>query len=138
MNYVRLAWSLAEACGYSLDETEKCVIYVALGSGDTRTATSKLVLAAAREHVALSTDTAAALRAWWAAHDGAAGTARLDGVLIDLFASDRDPRPSRKIPCLNVERKYLQANRTNSTFGDRSPVVIARGHIAAAESAAQT
>jgi hypothetical protein len=111
MNYAQLAWSLAESCSHSLNESEKCAVYVALGSGDTRTAISKLVKAAARQHVTLSTETAAALRAWWVAHDDARGVSSLTSVLIGQLTTRSAPRPSPVNPCIRTERKYLQTSR---------------------------
>jgi hypothetical protein len=43
MNYAQLAWSLAETCSHCLNESEKCAVYVALGSGDTRTLVTRSV-----------------------------------------------------------------------------------------------
>jgi hypothetical protein len=114
MNYTQLAWSLAEACNHCLDQSERCAIYVALGSGDTRTAISRLVSAAARQPVRLSPDVAVALRAWWVAHDGSRVTASLSGVLIDLLTMRSAPSPSRIIPRIATERNYLQPSRVRA------------------------
>jgi hypothetical protein len=111
MNYAQLAWSLAEACNHCLDPSERCTIYVALGSGDTRTAISRLVRAAARQPVRLSPEVTVALRAWWVAHDGSRVTASLSGVLIDLLTMRSAPSPSRIIPRIATERKYMQPDR---------------------------
>jgi hypothetical protein len=111
MSYAQLAWSLAETCSHCLNESEKCAVYVALGSGDTRTAISKLVKAAARQHVTLSTETAVALRAWWVAHDDARGVSRRTAVLIGQLTTPSAPRPSPMTPGIRPERKYLQTSR---------------------------
>jgi recombinational DNA repair protein (RecF pathway) len=111
-NHAQLAWSLPETCSHCLNEIEKCAVYVALGSGDTRTAISKLVKAAARQQLTLSTDVAAALRAWWVAQDFSAETTKHIATLVKQLTTQHEPRPSLTSPQLSVERKYLLPNRT--------------------------
>lgn len=111
MSYVQLAWSLAETCSQCLSESEKCAVYVALGGGDTHTAISKLVKAAARENISLSVDAAAALQVWWAAHKDALGAASLSAVLIAQLTTQSAPRPSPTTSYIRAERKYLQTSR---------------------------
>lgn len=112
MDYTQLAWSLAEACRHSLSETEKCVVYVALGAGDTRTAINELVRAAAWEHIALSPEVAVALRSWWAAYDDACGARNFNRVLIELLSTPSAPMPTWVAPRIRIVQKYLQPNRT--------------------------
>jgi len=111
MSYAQLAWSLAETCSHCLNESEKCGVYVALGSGDTRTAISKLVKAAARQQLTLSTDVTAALRAWWVAQDFSTETKRHVATLDEQLTTEHEPRPSLVSPSLSVERRYLLPNR---------------------------
>jgi hypothetical protein len=114
MNYEQLAWSLAEACNHCLDPAERCNIYVALGSGDTRTAISRLVMAAARQPTTLSPEVAVALRAWWAAHDGSRATSNLSGVLIDLLTLRSAPSTPQATPSIGTQREYLPPSRTRA------------------------
>jgi hypothetical protein len=111
MSYTQLAWSLAETCSHCLNESEKCAIYVALGSGDTRTAIGNLVKAAARQHVTLSKETAAALRAWWVAHHDPRGASNLTAALIAQLTTRPAPGPSPVAPRIRIERRYLQTSR---------------------------
>jgi hypothetical protein len=114
MNYAQLAWSLAEACNHCLNPAERCKIYVALGSGDTRTAISRLVMAAAQQPITLSPEVALALRAWWAAHDGSRATANLSGVLIDLLTSRTAPSAPQTTASIGPKQGYLPPNRTRA------------------------
>jgi hypothetical protein len=114
MNYAQLAWSLAEACNHCLDPAERCNIYVVLGSGDTRTAISRLVMAAARQPVTLSPEVAAALREWWTAHDGSRLTANLSGVLIDLLTLRTAPSAPETPANIGTKREYLPPSRTRA------------------------
>jgi hypothetical protein len=111
MDYSQLAWSLAEACNHCLEPAQRCAIYVALGSGDTRTAISRLVRAAARQPITLAPEVALELRAWWVAHDGSRVTSGLHGVLIDLLTKQCAPSTPWITSCTATERKYLQPRR---------------------------
>lgn len=66
-----LAWALAAATHDRLDAAERNAAYVEVGGGDTETAIRRLTSVAVREQVGMTPQLADALRAWWAARNGA-------------------------------------------------------------------
>ena len=112
MHYLELAWSLAEAAGHRLDGSKRSDVYVALGAGDTYMVIRDLTRVAVREQVELAAEVAAALRAWWAAHEDA-DNHYAAALVAELRTRPEPQSPPRciSITPLSIKRIYQRPNR---------------------------